>query len=219
MWAHYRACLSAGIRWGHIPVLRTPTSVVWAPARSTAGTSWRPTTGPVSTWGSGESIFQYSGPLLLWCGHQQSPLQGHCGGPLRGLPLRGDQVGAYSSTQGPYYCGVDTSKVYGRDVVEAHYRTCLYAGIRWEHFSVLRAPTLWCGCWQGLQQGRCGGPLQGLPLRGDQVGTFVCTRGPYNCGVGAVKVYGRDVVEAHYRACLYVGIRWEHLSEFRAPTT
>ena len=30
---------------------------------------------------------------------------------------------------GPYYCGVGVGKVYGRDVVEAHYRPCLYAGI------------------------------------------------------------------------------------------
>ncbi|KAG0721809.1 Glutamine synthetase [Chionoecetes opilio] len=28
----------------------------------------------------------------------------------------------------------------------------------------------------------------------------------YSCGVGANKVYGRDVVEAHYRACFYAGI-------------
>ena len=31
--------------------------------------------------------------------------------------------------------------------------------------------------------------------------------GPYYCGVGAEKVYGRDVVEAHYRACLYAGVK------------
>ena len=31
--------------------------------------------------------------------------------------------------------------------------------------------------------------------------------GPYYCGVGANKVYGRDIVEAHYRACLYAGIQ------------
>ena len=30
---------------------------------------------------------------------------------------------------GPYYCGVGTDKVYGRDVVEAHYRACLYADV------------------------------------------------------------------------------------------
>lgn len=31
--------------------------------------------------------------------------------------------------------------------------------------------------------------------------------GPYYCGVGADRAYGRDVVEAHYRACLYAGIK------------
>lgn len=31
--------------------------------------------------------------------------------------------------QGPYYCGVGADKVYARDVVDAHYRACLYAGI------------------------------------------------------------------------------------------
>ena len=30
--------------------------------------------------------------------------------------------------------------------------------------------------------------------------------GPYYCGVGADRVFGRDVLEAHYRACLYAGI-------------
>ena len=33
-------------------------------------------------------------------------------------------------SQGPYYCAVGASNVYGRDIVEAHYRACLYAGIR-----------------------------------------------------------------------------------------
>ena len=32
-------------------------------------------------------------------------------------------------------------------------------------------------------------------------------QGPYHCGVGANKVFGRDIVEAHYRACLYSGIK------------
>lgn len=35
----------------------------------------------------------------------------------------------FPGPQGPYYCGVGANKVYGRDIVEAHYRTCLYAGI------------------------------------------------------------------------------------------
>lgn len=35
----------------------------------------------------------------------------------------------FPGPQGPYYCGVGANKVYGRDIVEAHYRCCLYAGI------------------------------------------------------------------------------------------
>jgi glutamine synthetase len=35
----------------------------------------------------------------------------------------------FPGPQGPYYCGVGTNKVYARDVVEAHYRCCLYSGI------------------------------------------------------------------------------------------
>lgn len=38
--------------------------------------------------------------------------------------------GGYPGPQGPYYCGVGSDKVYGRDFVEAHYRACLYAGVK-----------------------------------------------------------------------------------------
>ncbi|PON82329.1 Glutamine synthetase [Trema orientale] len=31
--------------------------------------------------------------------------------------------------QGPYYCGVGADKAFGRDIVDAHYKACLYAGI------------------------------------------------------------------------------------------
>jgi glutamine synthetase len=31
--------------------------------------------------------------------------------------------------------------------------------------------------------------------------------GPYYCGVGATRVYGRDIVEAHYRASLHAGVK------------
>jgi len=35
----------------------------------------------------------------------------------------------YPGPQGPYYCGVGANKVYAREVIEAHYRACIYAGI------------------------------------------------------------------------------------------
>jgi glutamine synthetase len=31
--------------------------------------------------------------------------------------------------QGPYYCGVGADKSFGRDIVDSHYKACLYAGI------------------------------------------------------------------------------------------
>lgn len=31
--------------------------------------------------------------------------------------------------QGPYYCGVGADNAYGRDIVECHYKACLYAGV------------------------------------------------------------------------------------------
>ena len=35
----------------------------------------------------------------------------------------------FPGPQGPYYCGVGADKVYAREIVEAHYKACLYAGI------------------------------------------------------------------------------------------
>ncbi|CAF4778809.1 unnamed protein product, partial [Rotaria sp. Silwood2] len=35
---------------------------------------------------------------------------------------------------------------------------------------------------------------------------FSIFAGPYYCGVGACQTYGRDLVESHYRACLYAGL-------------
>ncbi|KAK4517800.1 uncharacterized protein ATC70_001145 [Mucor velutinosus] len=42
-----------------------------------------------------------------------------CGWPKHGYP----------EAQGKYYCGVGAGKVFGRDIVEAHYRACLFAGV------------------------------------------------------------------------------------------
>ncbi|XP_030004292.1 glutamine synthetase-like [Sphaeramia orbicularis] len=36
----------------------------------------------------------------------------------------------YPGPQGPYYCGVGADNAYGRDIVECHYKACLYAGVK-----------------------------------------------------------------------------------------
>lgn len=38
-------------------------------------------------------------------------------------------VGGFPGPQGPYYCGVGADKSFGRDIVDAHYKACIYAGI------------------------------------------------------------------------------------------
>jgi glutamine synthetase len=38
-------------------------------------------------------------------------------------------VGGFPGPQGPYYCAVGAEKAFGRDIVDAHYKACLYAGI------------------------------------------------------------------------------------------
>ncbi|XP_073139428.1 glutamine synthetase cytosolic isozyme 1-1-like [Henckelia pumila] len=38
-------------------------------------------------------------------------------------------LGGFPGPQGPYYCGIGADKSFGRDIVDAHYKACLYAGI------------------------------------------------------------------------------------------
>mmetsp|Transcript_20055 Transcript_20055/g.28536 ORF Transcript_20055/g.28536 Transcript_20055/m.28536 type:complete len:428 (-) Transcript_20055:164-1447(-) len=44
-------------------------------------------------------------------------------------PLGWPKGGMPSRPQGPYYCSVGPENAFGRPIVEAHYRACLYAGI------------------------------------------------------------------------------------------
>jgi len=35
----------------------------------------------------------------------------------------------YLDPQGPYYCSIGSNVAFGRPIVDAHYKACLYAGI------------------------------------------------------------------------------------------
>jgi len=62
----------------------------------------------------------------------------------------------FPGPQGPYYCGVGAGRVYGRDIVEAHYRCCLYAGIRISGTNAEVMPAQWefqVGPTEGIDMG------------------------------------------------------------------
>jgi len=67
--------------------------------------------------------------------------------------------GGFPGPQGPYYCGVGTGKVYCRDIVEAHYKACLFAGVKISGTNAEVMPAQW-----EFQVGPC----EGIEL-GDQL--------------------------------------------------
>ncbi|KAI6034338.1 glutamine synthetase [Pisolithus microcarpus] len=64
--------------------------------------------------------------------------------------------GGFPGPQGPYYCGAGTGKVFARDLIEAHYRACLYAGINISGINAEVMPSQWefqVGPCEGIEMG------------------------------------------------------------------
>ena len=49
---------------------------------------------------------------------------------IDGWPFGWPKPNGYPAPQGPYYCSVGADRSYGRDVVDAHYKACLYSGVK-----------------------------------------------------------------------------------------
>ncbi|XP_069039352.1 glutamine synthetase-like [Lepisosteus oculatus] len=62
----------------------------------------------------------------------------------------------FPGPQGPYYCGVGANCVYGRDIVESHYKACLYAGVKIGGTNAEVMPSQWefqVGPCEGIEMG------------------------------------------------------------------
>lgn len=103
---------------------------------------------PTNTRAAANKIMEAAKEHKPWFGIEQEYTLFHADGRT---PLGWPQNG-YPSPQGPYYCSVGTENAFGRRVVEAHYRACLYAGIK---ISGINAEVM-AGQWE-YQVGPCEG--------------------------------------------------------------
>ncbi|KAI8993623.1 hypothetical protein BDB01DRAFT_715999 [Pilobolus umbonatus] len=71
-------------------------------------------------------IMNYYSHLEPWFGMEQEYILFD---PSTGKPYEWPQHGQ-PEMHGRYYCGVGTNNIHGRDIMEAHYRACLFAGIK-----------------------------------------------------------------------------------------
>jgi glutamine synthetase len=103
--------------------------------------------------GTAEKIFDAVKEHHPWFGIEQEYTMFNKAGRPLGWPTNPMQ---YPRPQGPYYCSIGANNNFGRPVVEAHYRACLYAGVKIAGINAEVMPGQWefqVGPCEGIQIG------------------------------------------------------------------
>lgn len=100
-----------------------------------------------------EKVFEKVKEHKPWYGiEQEYTMFNRMGRPL-GWPMNPNE---YPRPQGPYYCSVGTENSFGRPIVDAHYKACLYAGVKIAGINAEVMPGQWefqVGPCEGIQIG------------------------------------------------------------------
>jgi len=106
----------------------------------------------------------------------------------------------FPGPQGPYYCGVGASKVYGRDVVESHYSACLHADVKIAGTNAEVMPSQW-----EFQVG----PAEGIRMGDDLwMGRFLLHRVAEDFGVSVSLDPNRSPATGTAPAATATSARW-----------
>ena len=94
---------------------------------------------PTNTRAAAAAAMEKAAAEEPWFGIEQeyTLLNTHTKWPL-GWPTSG-----YPGPQGPYYCSAGAGAAIGRDIVEAHYKACLFAGINISGINAEVMPAQW----------------------------------------------------------------------------